>query len=78
MSRRKLLAALAAVTAALSLAVPVAGASAATTATAVPAVATPSTICVLLHQQIQFETQIGNTQLANLLSRVAIFMGCPH
>jgi hypothetical protein len=68
---------LAAVTAALALAVPVASASAATTTPAGPAAATPSTICVLLQQQIRFETQIGNTLLANLLSRVSVLLHCP-
>jgi hypothetical protein len=67
---------LATVTAALALAVPVASASAATTAPG-PAAATPSTICVLLQQQIRFETQIGNTLLANLLSRVSVLLHCP-
>jgi hypothetical protein len=78
MPHRKLLAALAAVTASLALAVPMAIGSVATTAPTVPAASTPSRICVLLQQQIQYETQTGNTQLANLLSRVAVFMGCPH
>jgi hypothetical protein len=78
MSRRKPLSAVAAVTAALALVVPVASAGAATAAPAVRAAATPSTICVLLQQQIHYEIQIGNTQLANLLSRIVVLMGCPH
>jgi ABC-type sugar transport system substrate-binding protein len=78
MSHRKLLAALAAITAALALAVPLASASAATTAPALPtvAVAPPPPICVLLQQQIRFATQTGNTLLANLLSRVFVLMRC--
>jgi hypothetical protein len=78
MPHRKFLAAFAAVTAALALGVPMAVGSVATTTPAVDAASTPSTICVLLQQQIRYETQTGNTQLANLLSRVAVFMGCPH
>jgi hypothetical protein len=79
MSLRKPLAALAAVTAALAVAVPMASASPATTA-AVPA--TPSLLqsgslpCLLLVQQIRFAVLVGNTAWANFLSNVFIYSGC--
>jgi hypothetical protein len=73
---------LAAVIAALALAIPVAGASAATT---VPAVTTPpggiqlapgSLPCLLLVGQIRFAMLFGNTVWANFLSNVFIRSGC--
>ena len=72
MSRRKPLAALAVVTAALALVVSAAGASAATTATAA---ASPSTICVLLQRQITWAAHTNPT-LAGLLTQVSTLMGC--
>ena len=82
MSRRKPLAALAAVTAALALAVPAASASAATT---VPAVRTASIgghlvsgslPCQILIAQIRFAVLTRNTVWANVLSNVFIYSGC--
>ncbi|MCW2963169.1 MAG: hypothetical protein JWO17_421 [Actinomycetia bacterium] len=58
---RKLLLALAAITGALALALPVVSGSAAT--------APPSTLCVLLQQQLLFAQQTGNPTLAQLLTR---------
>jgi hypothetical protein len=72
MSLRKLVAALAAVTAVLALTIPVAGASAATTKSAL---STP-TICVLLKSQLKLATSSGNTVLAGLLSRVLVLQHC--
>lgn len=68
MFRRKLLFALAAITAALALAVPVVSASAATTPAA------QSMLCGLLNQQILFAGQ--NTTLGNLLASVLTLMHC--
>jgi hypothetical protein len=62
---RKLLLALAAITAALALALPVVSASAAT-----PPPGQPSTLCVLLQQQLLFAQQTGNPTLAQLLTQV--------
>jgi hypothetical protein len=77
---------LAAVTAALALAVPAAGASAATTAPAVhhhiafipvggllPSGSLP---CLILVHQIQFALLTGNPLLANVLSNVFLYSGC--
>jgi hypothetical protein len=83
MSRRKPLAALAAVTAALALAVPVASASAATT---VPARATsigvgaslaPGALeCQILVGQLRFAQLTGNTVYANVVANVLLYSGC--
>jgi hypothetical protein len=80
MSRRKPLAALAAVTAALALVVPVA--SAATTAPAVPTTSigvglVPGSLpCQILIGQIQFALLSGNMLWANLVSNVFVYSGC--
>jgi hypothetical protein len=71
MFRRKLLLAFAAITAALTLTVPVVSASAATTPPG-----GQSTLCVFLHQQLQFAGQTGNPTLAQLLTRVLTLMHC--
>jgi hypothetical protein len=68
MFRRKLLFALAAITAALAFAVPVVSASAATTPGA------QSMLCTLLHQQVLFAG--GNSTLASLLASVLTYMNC--
>jgi hypothetical protein len=84
MSRRKPLAALAAVTAALALAVPAASASAATTAPAVrPAsigvgghLVSGSLPCQLLVGQLRFAQASGNTFWANYVANVLLYSGC--
>jgi hypothetical protein len=84
MSRRKPLAALAAVTAAVAVAVPAASASAATTAPAVPAASigvggrllSGSLPCQILVGQIRFALQSGNILWANLVSTVFVYSGC--
>jgi phosphotransferase system glucose/maltose/N-acetylglucosamine-specific IIC component len=68
MFRRKLLFALAAITAALAFAVPVVSASAATTPGA------QSMLCTLLNQQVLFAG--GNSTLASLLASVLTYMHC--
>ena len=84
MSRQKPLAALAAVTAALALAVPAESASAAPAAHAVP---TPwvgldgrlvpgSLPCRLLVNEIRFASLSGNLLWANVLSNVFVYSGC--
>jgi hypothetical protein len=83
MSRRKPLAALAAVTAALALSVPPANASHAKTR---PAVRTSIAIggglqpgslpCWILVRQIQAAVLSGNTVWANVLSTVFLYSGC--
>jgi hypothetical protein len=84
MPRQKPLAALAAGTAALALAVPAASASAATTA---PAVRTTHVVvggrlvpgslpCRILVREIQFAVLSRNTAWANVLSNVFIYSGC--
>jgi hypothetical protein len=84
MPRRKPLAALAAVTAALALAVPAANTSAATTA---PAVRTttigigghllPGSLrCLILVGQLRFAALSGNTLRVNYLARVLQYSGC--
>ena len=83
MSRRKPLAALAAVTAALALALPAASAGAATTAPAtrvfigagglLPSGSFP---CQILVGQIRFALLTGNAPFANVLSNVFIYSGC--
>jgi hypothetical protein len=84
MSRRKPLAALAAVTAALALAVPAMSASAATPAPAVPTASfglgglfvSGSLPCQLLVAQIRFALLSGNTVWANVVSNVFLYSGC--
>ena len=77
MSRRKPLAALAAVTAALAVAVPTASASAATTAPARTAYFAPgSLVCRILIQDIRWATMTGNIALDAVLGRVAQYSGC--
>jgi hypothetical protein len=84
MSRRKPLAALAAVTAALALAVPAVSASAATAAPAVPTssigvggrLVSGSLPCQILVGQIRFAVLSGNTVWANFLSNVFVYSGC--
>jgi hypothetical protein len=84
MSRRKPLAALAAVTAALALAVSAGSASAATTAPAartasigVSAGLAPGSLpCVILVRQIQFALLVRNPLWANVLSNVFVYSGC--
>jgi hypothetical protein len=84
MSRRKPLAALAAVTAALALAVPAASAS---TVKPAPAARTAPIIvggrlvpgslpCWILVRHIQAALLTGNTVWANFLSNVFIYSGC--
>jgi hypothetical protein len=90
MSRRKPLAAVAAVTAALAVAVPEASASAATPAPAVRTVHAvriahigfrgvllPGSLpCQILINQIRFAVFTGNALWANALSNVFIYSGC--
>jgi hypothetical protein len=84
MSRRKPLAALAAVTATLALAVPAASASAATTAPAVHTASigvggplvSGSLPCQILIGQLRFAALSGNTVWANVLSNVFVYSGC--
>jgi hypothetical protein len=84
MSRRKPLAALAAVAATLAVAGPAASASATTTAPAVrPAfigfgggLQSGSLPCLLLVHQIQASLLVGNTFGANVLSNVFLYSGC--
>jgi hypothetical protein len=84
MSRRKPLAALAAVTAALAFAVPAASAGAATTAPAVrtasvglgDGLVSGSLPCQILVGQIRGALLSGNTVWANVLSTVFIYSGC--
>jgi hypothetical protein len=70
MFRRKLLFALAAITAALAFAVPVVSASASATTTP----GAQSLLCTLLHQQVLFSG--GNSTLASLLASVLTYMHC--
>jgi hypothetical protein len=83
MSRRKPMAALAAATAALALAVPASGASAAppVARTAGPfgahGPAIPGSLpCQSLIRQVRFSLATGNTPLANVFSNVFIYSGC--
>jgi hypothetical protein len=79
MSLRKFLAALAALTAALVLALPVASAGAATPATiglTGGLFAPGSFVCRLLVSQIQFALLTGNTAWANAVSNVFVYSGC--
>jgi hypothetical protein len=84
MSRRKPLAALAAVTAAFAVALPAASAGAATTVPAVPAASigfggllvSGSLPCQILVGQIRFALQSGNTLWANVISNVFVYSGC--
>jgi peptidoglycan/LPS O-acetylase OafA/YrhL len=75
MSRRKPLAALAAVTAALALAVPAASAGAATFPTTV-AYTPPVYLCSLLVFQLRAAEATGNTLMANLLGQTLMDVGC--
>jgi hypothetical protein len=79
MSRRKPLAALAAVTAALAFAVPTASASAATTVpvpTASIGLASGSLTCQLLVDQLRFAQLTGNPLWADSIARVLQYSGC--
>jgi hypothetical protein len=84
MSRRRPLAALAAVTATLAVAGPAASASAATTTPAAhPAfigisggLQSGSLPCRILVGQLQFAGLSGNIALANVLSNVFVYSGC--
>jgi hypothetical protein len=83
MSRRKPLAALAAVTAALGLVVPTASAGAATIQPAVPSpivshVGYPPSplLCNILVLQLQAAVRAGNPFLANALAKTLMYMGC--
>jgi hypothetical protein len=82
MSRRKPLASVAAVTAALALAVPATSASAATT---VPTFRVPtvkvgllpgSLPCQILIAQVRFALLTGNVLWANVASNVFVYSGC--
>jgi hypothetical protein len=84
MSRRKPLAALAAITAALAVAVPAASANAATPA---PAVRTASIgvggglvagslPCQFLVSQLRFASLTGNVPAENFLGEVFVYSGC--
>jgi peptidoglycan/LPS O-acetylase OafA/YrhL len=75
MSRRKPLAALAAVTAALAIAVPTATASAATFPTPI-AYTPPTYLCSLLVWQLRAAEATGNTLMANLLGQTLMDVGC--
>jgi peptidoglycan/LPS O-acetylase OafA/YrhL len=75
MSRRKPLAALAAVTAALALAIPAASANAATFPTPV-AYPPPHYLCSMLIVQMQGADAVGNHLLANLLSQTFVDIHC--
>jgi hypothetical protein len=78
MSRRKLLALLASMTAALAIALP-ASASAATVPVVPPVslgLQSGSLPCLLLVGQIQLAAQVGNTVWANVLSNVFVYSGC--
>jgi hypothetical protein len=82
MSRPQPVAALAAVTAALALAVPAANASAATvapaahTAVAVPHFTAGPLTCQALIGQLQFAELTGNYVLASLIGTVLQYSGC--
>jgi hypothetical protein len=74
MSRRKPLAALAAVTAAVAVAVPTASASAATTA---PIVFGPGSLyCEVLHSELMAAGDSGNIVMADYLGEVFVYSGC--
>ena len=83
MSRSKPLAALAAVTAALALAVPAASASAATTAPAVRPTSigvgylgAGSLSCQILVGQLRFAALTGNVPAENFLGEVLVYSTC--
>jgi hypothetical protein len=82
MSRRKPLAALAAITAAVAVAVPTASASAATTERAVSprqigsAFGAGSLFCDVLVGEIRFAAATGNIPLENYLGEVLVFTPC--
>jgi hypothetical protein len=83
MSRRKPLAALAAVTASLALVIPAANAGAATTPVVVPSpvvsqVGYPPSplLCRMLVLQLQAAMRAGNPFLVNALARTLMYMGC--
>jgi hypothetical protein len=84
MFRGKPMAALAAVTAALAVAVPAASASAATTERTVsprqvvipPAFGPGSLYCDVLFGELQLATDTGNLLVANALSNVFVDTGC--
>jgi hypothetical protein len=86
MSRRKPLAALAAITVGLAVAVPAAGASAATAAPprpaflpkppGIPPFSPPSSICAILLGLQQHATQTGNAGLATILASTISHLGC--
>jgi hypothetical protein len=84
LSRRKPLAALTAVTAALAIGIPAASASAATTAPAVhtasigvgSGLVAGSLPCQILVAQIRFAALSGNTLGENVLSNVFVYSGC--
>ena len=73
MLRRKLIAAIAALTAAGAIAIPAASAS----AHPMPvAYAPPPAFCAALASQIRFATATGNLVLASALSNVLVYSGC--
>ena len=72
MSRRKLAAALAALTTAAVIAVPAGSASAQITLPAVNG----APVCALTGNQVQAEQAQGNALLANLLSGSSLWLGC--
>jgi hypothetical protein len=82
MSKRKPLAALAAITAAVAVAVPTASASAATTERAVSprqigsAFGAGSLFCDVLVGEIRFAAATGNIWLENGLGAVLLYSGC--
>jgi hypothetical protein len=84
MSRRKPLAAFAAVTATLALAVPAASASAATTAPAVRTASigvggglvSGSLPCQILVGQLRFAALTANVPAENFLGEVLVYSGC--
>ena len=81
MSRRKPLAALAAVTAALALALPAANAGAEPTPAARVLIGTGllpsgSPPCYFLINQVRFALLTGNTAAANFWSNVFLYSGC--
>jgi hypothetical protein len=84
MSQRKPLAALAAITAALAVAVPAASASAATTAPAVRTASigvggrlvSESLPCQILVGELRFAALTGNVPAENFLGEVLLYSGC--
>jgi hypothetical protein len=84
MTRRQPLAKLAAVTAAVALALPIASASAASPTPAIPSpfvgpdgrLVSGSFPCQVLFREVQFAFLTGNTLWANVVSNAFVYSGC--